>query len=278
MYQNRSSNNNVNNIINKGLRIAAIVALLAFSQGCASKTPGQPLKLDASDEAQTSTQDSGHKVGSAQQPDYLEPVNRGIFRFNEVLDGMLLKPLVHIYWGVMPDFGQTAVRNILTNLSSPVVFLNSVLQGDSNNAAKTLGRFVINSTVGIAGTFDVATDLGIEKEHKKDFGQTMGVYGVGTGTYVVLPLLGPSDVRDTFGLVADVFSDPFTYIFTTNESLARAAVAGIVRRGDAMPVTDRVYRDSLDPYAALRSVYLQNRDKVVRDYRGANAQSVNQAH
>src|SRR5262249_8022251 len=158
----------------------------------------------------------------------------------------------------MPDFGQTAVRNILANLSSPVVFLNSVLQGDGGNAVKTLGRFVINSTIGIAGTFDVATKIGIEKEHKKDFGQTMGVYGVGTGSYVVIPLLGPSDVRDTLGLVADVFSDPFTYIFTTDESLARAGVAGIVRRGDYMPITDRVYRDSLDPYATLRSIYLQN--------------------
>lgn len=274
MHQKRTHFQFNRDTLNVGLKIAVMAAFLALTPGCASKTPGQPIKVDASDEQQTAAQDKGRRITSADQPDYLEPINRGIFKFNEVLDGMLLKPLVHIYWGVMPDFGQVAVRNILTNLSSPVVFLNSVLQGDAPNAAKTLSRFVINSTVGIAGTFDVATKMGIEKEHKKDFGQTMGVYGAGTGTYIVIPLLGPSDARDTLGLVADVFSDPFNYIFTTDEALARAAVAGVVRRGDAMPVTDRVYRDSLDPYTTLRSIYLQNRDKVVRDYRGVDADTL----
>lgn len=255
--------NHVRNIFTAGI----ILLALAILPGCASKTPGQPVKLSASAE--------GHKSSDkSYDRDALEPINRAIFRVNEVLDGLILKPMVHIYLGVMPEFGQKIVRNALTNLSSPVVFLNSVLQGDVNNAEKTLGRFAINSTVGIAGAFDVATKMGIPKEHKKDFGQTMGVYGAGTGTFVELPLLGPSDVRDTFGLVADIFSDPFTYIFTTDESLVRAGVAGIVRRGDYLKVTDRVYRDSLDPYATLRSIYLQNRDKVVRDYLGEDSDNM----
>ncbi len=274
MRQNHMNHNIIRDMLISGLTGLAVAAFLMLS-GCASKTPGEPLKVAASSQTQTAEQDGGRPGRpSVDERDYLEPLNRGIFRVNEVLDGLILKPVVHIYLGVMPEFGQRTVRNILSNLSSPVVFLNSVLQVDSNNATKTLERFVINSTVGIAGAFDVAGDLGIKKEHKKDFGQTMGVYGVGTGTFIEIPLLGPSDARDTLGLVVDVFSDPFDYIFTTNESLARAAVAGVVRRGDYLPVTDRVYRDSLDPYATLRSIYLQNRDKVVRDYLGSDTSDV----
>lgn len=205
--------------------------------------------------------------------DCLEPVNRGIFRVNEIIDGVLIKPLTHIYRGVVPEFGQKGIKNALTNLSAPVIFINSVLQADITNAGKTVSRFAINSTVGLMGFFDVATEFGIKKENRKDFGQTLGVYGVGTGSYLVIPLIGPSDIRDTVGMVADIFMDPFTYIFTTNESLARAGMEGIVKRSDYMRVTDRVYHDSLDPYATFRSIFLQNRYKTVQDYLGNDGKS-----
>ncbi len=243
-----------------------VLCALVTLPGCANKTPGEPLKVSAANA------DSDSDSAPSDNHDPLEPLNRGIFKVNEVLDGMLLRPLCHIYRGVMPEFAQNGVRNALDNLASPVVFLNSVLQNDPNNAGKTLGRFAINSTVGIAGLFDVAKEIGIKKEHAKDFGQTMGVYGVGSGPYLMIPILGPSDTRDILGRVADVLSDPFTWILTADESYARAAVDGLVRRNDLMPLTDRVYRDSLDPYATFRSVYLQHRENAVRNYLGEDSE------
>lgn len=264
MNENYYRRKSVRNVFAAGLVILNVAALSA----CAEKTPGKPIEISKSD---TSGITVVQEKKTPSERDILEPLNRGVFKFNEVVDGVLIRPMAHIYLGIMPEFGQKIVKNMLANLASPVVFLNSVLQYDPNNAGKTFGRFVINSTVGIAGAFDVAGEFGIKKENKKDFGQTMGVYGAGTGTYIVLPLLGPSDARDTLGLVVDILSDPFTYILTTNESVARTAIDGLVKRADYLPVTDRIYRDSFDPYATFRSVYLQNRDKFVRDYLGSNA-------
>lgn len=240
-----------------------MIMTLALLPGCANKTPGEPLQVASSQ------YDSG---GDApEKKDYVEPVNRGIFKFNEVVDGLLIRPAAYMYTHAVPEFGQTAIKNVLTNLNAPVTFLNSVLQADGANASRTLTRFVVNSTLGIAGVFDVASTAGIQKEHKKDFGQTLGVYGVGTGSYMVLPILGPSDVRDTFGYVVDIFTDPFNYIFTTDEAFGRAAAQGLVRRADLMPLTDQVHRDSFDPYATFRSIYLQNRQRVIRDYLGSDS-------
>ncbi|HEU5046247.1 MAG TPA: VacJ family lipoprotein [Rickettsiales bacterium] len=266
MNGNENGRNFASKVAIAGLLLLATTVLSA----CAEKKAGEPLKVDLADNNKAAAQQDREEP-TPQDRDALEPLNRGIFKFNEVLDGVLLKPLAHIYLGVMPEYGQKMVRNVLTNLTSPVVFLNSALQGDVNNAERTFGRFVVNSTLGVAGAFDVATEFGIKKERRKDFGQTMGVYGAGTGTYIVLPVLGPSDARDTLGLLVDIASDPFTYILTTNESLARGAVDGLVKRADYLPVTDRVYRDSFDPYATFRSMYLQNRGSFVKNYLGDDA-------
>ncbi len=243
--------------------IAGLLAVMLVTlPGCATKKPGEPIQTNSG------TQEDG---GYGDNRDPLEPLNRGLFKFNEVLDGVLLSPLAHIYRGVMPDFAQRSVRNFLVNLNSPVVFVNSMLQWDTDNAGRTVERFAINSTVGIAGLFDVATPMGIKKEHKKDFGQTLGVWGVGTGPYLYLPILGPSDIRDGVGMIADIFDDPFTYIFTWQETAIRDGVRIITTRADYLPLTDRINRDSLDPYTSYRSIYLQHRDKVVRNYLNRDA-------
>lgn len=239
-----------------------MITLVALLPGCANKTPGEPLKVVQSDDEDGAVQNNH---------DPFEPVNRVLFNVHEVIDGVLMTPIAHIYRGVMPEQGQTGVRNALTNLASPVVLLNSVLQGDFTNAERTVGRFAINSTAGIGGLFDVATSWGIPRQHSKDFGQTMGVYGVGTGPYIFIPILGPSDARDTLGLVADFFSDPFYYILNNPTYIALDATRGIVKRTDLLPLTDRIHRDSFDPYVTYRSVYLQNREKVVRNYKGTDA-------
>jgi phospholipid-binding lipoprotein MlaA len=206
--------------------------------------------------------------------DPLECINRSIFEFNEVLDGLILKPAAHIYLGVVPSPVRKGVKNALTNLSAPVVFLNSAFQGDNNNMGRTFGRFLLNSTVGIAGIFDVASEMGLPKEHKKDFGQTLGVHGVAAGPYLVIPVLGPSGGRDVLGMLVDMASDPFTYILTTPTSVVLNTTRVIDRRADLLPLTDRIYRDSLDPYASIRSVYQQHREKVVYNYLSSDTNQV----
>jgi len=250
--------------------LALILSSLLFAQSASTALAQTPLEQYNSSEG---ARVSGKNIGEISSPkpasevhDYLEPVNRVIFRFNEIVDGVLIKPLTHIYRGVVPEIAQKGVKNALTNLSAPVVLLNSALQWDGTNAGRTASRFVINSTLGVLGLFDVASEFGIPKEHRKDFGQTMGVYGTEPGTYIVIPILGPSDLRDLFGLGVDIASDPFTYIFTTPESFARAGLNGINTRSDLLKFTDKVYKDSLDPYATFRSVYLQNRKNMINNY------------
>jgi len=251
----------------QALFAAMLLAALGGLSACVNKTPGQPAKITQTQSAADDEED----VTAPENEDPIEPVNRAMFQVHEVIDGLVLAPVAHIYNGVMPEMGQTGVRNALSNLASPVVLLNSVLQGDMTNAGRTVSRFVINSTVGIAGLFDVASDWGIPHQHSKDFGQTMGVYGVPTGPYIFIPILGPSDARDTVGLVADFFSDPFYYILNDNAYTALDLTRGIQKRTDLLALTARVHRDSFDVYATYRSIYLQNRAKVVRDYLGRDS-------
>lgn len=196
--------------------------------------------------------------------DPFEPVNRGIFAFNEVVDGAVLQPVARAYRFLVPEYGRQRVSNVLSNLSMPVVFLNSVLQGDPGNAFSSLFSFVLNSTFGVAGVFDFAganTDLRVNKE---DFGQTMGVWGFGHGAYIVLPIIGPSSGRDTVGMVVDWFTDPFNYA-DDEIVITRTVLRAIDARAGTLDLTDEVYRTSLDPYATLRSGYLQRRDAMVNN-------------
>lgn len=249
---------------NKSLLALALIAALGSTTSCAVKGNAPASKAAPVASAEASDLDN----------DPLEPVNRGIFKVNEVVDGLVLKPAAHIYRGVLPTPVRNGVHNALTNLSAPVVFVNSALQGDNTNMSNTFGRFVINSTLGIAGIFDVASEMGVAKENKKDFGQTLGVHGVGPGPYIVLPILGPSNLRDGFGLAADTAMDPFTYIFDMPTNVAVTGTRIVDRRAELLPLTDRVYRDSLDPYATLRSIYQQHRTKVVKNYLKADTNTV----
>lgn len=236
------------------------LGIMAALPGCAVKgnAPAQQAApVEPAEEAD---------LASPSNHDPFEMVNRSIFKFNEVLDGLVLKPVAHIYLGVVPDPVRHGVKNALTNLSSPVVFVNSAFQGDDVNMGRTASRFIINSTLGIGGIFDMASNMGLPKEHKKDFGQTLGVRGVASGPFIELPLFGPSNLRDTFGMVADTAMDPFTYIFNTNTTVALDAMRTIDRRADLLPLSDRIYRDSLDPYASIRSIYQQHRENVVSNY------------
>jgi phospholipid-binding lipoprotein MlaA len=158
------------------------------------------------------------------------------------------------------------VRGVFSNLNRPVVFVNEVLQCSPRRAAQTLGRFALNSTLGIAGIFDPAAELGWH-EHHADFGQTLGKYGVGPGIYHVLPLVGPSTTRDAFGLAVDMFLRLDTWLLPLTGQLMLGGGFGISEREDKADELEELRKSSLDFYAAIRSAYLQSREAVVREAR-----------
>jgi phospholipid-binding lipoprotein MlaA len=200
--------------------------------------------------------------------DPLEGLNRGIYKFNDVTDKALIKPVATVYTKVTPSPIRKGINNFFSNLGSITTIVNDLLQLKFANAFTDAGRFVINSTFGIAGFIDVA---GMDKipKHTEDFGQTLGHWGVGSGAYLVLPFLGPSTVRDTTGLVFDyATSDPITYTHNIGEvrlnNQLRAAQF-IDKRSELLNASDLVDEASLDPYAFMRDAYLQRRASLVQD-------------
>ncbi len=197
--------------------------------------------------------------------DPFEPFNRAVFAFNRVVDGLVLKPASELYGLTVPGPAKTAVSNLLDTLRAPVVFINDLLQGERERAGITLSRFMINSTLGFFGLFDMAAEFGYVR-HREDFGQTLAVHGVGEGPYLVLPLLGPSNPRDAIGLLVDSFLfDPMGYLASTRARTVRTATSAVVTRYELGPSLDELERTSLDFYAALRSVYQQRRQAEIRN-------------
>ncbi|WP_036302179.1 MlaA family lipoprotein [Methylotenera sp. L2L1] len=200
--------------------------------------------------------------------DPLESINRGVYKFNDVTDKAVFKPVATAYKTVAPSPIRTGVNNFFNNLGSVTNILNNLLQFKFANAFSETGRFVINSTFGLAGLIDVA---GMDKipVHKEDFGQTLGYWGVGSGAYLVLPFVGPSTVRDTTGLIVDTTtSDPITYTHNIGEirlhNQLRAAQF-IDKRTELLDAKDLVDDASLDPYAFMRDAYLQRRASLIQD-------------
>lgn len=196
--------------------------------------------------------------------DPFEPLNRGVFAVNQALDEMLFKPFARIYIALVPEKGRAAISNVVSNLGAPVVLVNDLLQGDVDRAGVTLARFMVNTTVGFGGMNDVAADLGAPR-HGEDFGQTIGSYGVSTGPFLMLPLLGPSNFRDGIGTVVDGLIDPVGTALKRGETVTRFAVEGLDKRANFLDASEAIEKTSLDYYASIRSVYLQNRGYEIRN-------------
>ncbi|MFP1677350.1 VacJ family lipoprotein [Alloalcanivorax sp. C16-2] len=195
--------------------------------------------------------------------DPAEPVNRVLFGFNRVVDNWLLKPLATAY-GWLPEPVNDGVHNVVTNLSEPGVFINDLLQGNGRRSANTLGRFLTNSTVGVLGIFDVASHWRMPY-HDADMGQTLGVWGIGDGPIIELPLLGSSNSRDATGRVIGLFLDPFgqTDSETVDTIKTGKRVAGTLdNRYQALPLTDRL-EQSPDYYQAMRDYIARRRAELV---------------
>jgi len=201
--------------------------------------------------------------------DPLESVNRVIFEFNEVVQDVILRPVTKFYNETVPATIREGVSNFLGNLSTPVILANDILQGEFERALQTLGRALVNSTVGIFGIADVAGELGVER-HDEDFGQTLGVHGVGEGFYLVLPILGPSSPRDAVGkLLVDSYLDPLgLWLDNTDRDhiiWTLAAARGIDKYAGIVDELNQVKKTSVDYYAAVRSLYRQKRKAEIQN-------------
>lgn len=198
--------------------------------------------------------------------DPLESVNRVVYSFNTTVDKYALRPVAKGYVAVVPDMVRKGVNNFFANLFYPRVAVSNFLQGKVKTGVSDTGRFLVNTTIGLVGIFDVATPLGMPR-HREDLGQTFGVWGVGPGWYLVLPLYGPSTNRDFVGRVADGFLNPLAYT-TRDTQLAATAVYAIDLRSQFLGV-DGVIEDAFDPYLFVRGAYLERREARIKDAQAA---------
>jgi phospholipid-binding lipoprotein MlaA len=196
--------------------------------------------------------------------DPLEPLNRAVYSFNDGFDKVLAKPAAEAYRFVLPNFVRTGFSNFFSNLNDVIVMLNSLLQGKFTQGVSDFARLFVNTTVGVLGLFDVATEAGLEK-HNEDFGQTLGYWGIGDGPYLVLPFLGPSSARDTVGWVGDFYAWPVTYVEDDTTRWVLIGVRFVSSRADLLEASKILETAALDPYVFVRDAYLQRRRNLVYD-------------
>lgn len=229
------------------MRLSLLLLLAAMLSGCATTGSG----------------------GAMAENDPYEGFNRGVWEFNQAIDTVAIKPATTVYRTVTPVPARRGIRGILANLSEPFSFINNLLQGKPDRAFNSLGRFLVNSTIGVGGLADHATDLGLPPTDE-DFGQTLAVAGAKESPYLVLPLLGPSTVRDAVGTAVEFVADPARVVI--NEELTATqeyAVTGTrVLNGRSQLIesgAEELLDSSADPYAAARSAYFQRRSAAIRD-------------
>ncbi len=207
--------------------------------------------------------------GKATVMDPFEPINRGIFHVNSVLDALLIRPLAYAYQDLVPDFTKDRLSSFLSNLRAPVIFVNDLLQGEIKQSLATLTRFLINSTFGFFGVLDVASYAGLEAKNN-NFEETFRRWGIASGPYIVLPLFGPSSFRNLVGDVAEFFVDPYNWYMRNHHRkkffgqrggvpiYSRAAIVSLIAREKALAITEKLDKTE-DPYAQYRILYMQNR-------------------
>jgi phospholipid-binding lipoprotein MlaA len=251
-------------------------ALLAGLPACANRAP---VELEAS---VVPTGENSSSVAAIDDPEYddffadefefgeeaapndpFERTNRSVLTFNRGLSRLVFDPMIRGYRFTVPQPARRGIRRVFTNFKTPSTLVNDLLQLRFKDAAQTLGRFVLNTTIGFGGIFDVAIEAGWE-HHESDFGQTLGRMGVGAGPYLVIPIMGPNTIRDGFGGIVDLFFQPLTYLIGPIESV----VLGVSRGFTSLDAHDAALKaleeSSVDFYAALRSAYLQSRAAHIR--------------
>ena len=245
-------------------RLISVLILLVFSQLYILNT-----MADSDGEVEITSK----KNDNQEVKDCFESLNRGIFSFNQGLDKVIFKPLSKGY-RKLPQPVRSGTSNALSNLGSVVTIPNNILQGQVKDASINTLRLIVNSTLGIAGIFDVASYYGLEKRDKEDYGQTLGKWGVGEGCYFVLPVLGPTTVRDSIGSLASISGGNAWYNVTVandtqyfNEAdyYLSQALSGIDFRAKNLESFDSLEKTSIDLYASIRSLYLQDRKRKINN-------------
>jgi phospholipid-binding lipoprotein MlaA len=233
--------------------IVSGLVLLGMS-ACASKPPASdPAALQAYNDLN----------------DPLEPWNRAMLQVDQGLDTVIFNPTIAVYETLIPEPGRQGVTNFLRNFRTPITLANDMLQGEGERAGNTVGRFVVNSTIGVLGLFDVASRMGLPY-HAEDFGQTLAVWGVDDGPFLYVPVLGPSSVRDLGGYAVDTTTfDAMAWITRADNpfwwQLAYTGVLAVDIKSNTGPVLDELKASSIDYYAALRAAYRQNRANAIRN-------------
>lgn len=257
----------------------ACVSLLAHVCFCevlyAEKKNVQTAKKELVNKSDDLDDDLEEEDNVLDEPDPLEPVNRIIFGFNRVIDGLILKPVASLYEDVVNDTAKEAVRNVVSNAFEPVGAINHTLQGEGERAGRTTARFIINTTLGIFGLMDAADGMGLPKA-ATTMNETFAAWGIGTGPYIVLPILGPSSFRDTLGKIGDYFSNPFYYIARNKHRahnrhrqqwLVLEAIYGLdalERRRQVLGPLRDLERMSSDFYVGMRSVFFQKQEAIAK--------------
>ncbi len=207
---------------------------------------------------------SGCATTNGDPRDPLEPLNRGVYRFNDTLDKAVTKPIARGYRAILPKPVRTGVSNFFSNIDDVLVTANNLLQFKFHDAASDFARLLANTTFGIGGLFDVATSFGLEK-HNEDFGQTLGYWGIGDGPFLMLPLLGPSNARDTVGSAVQIYADPLRHLDNVRVRNSLAGLRFVNARANLLDAERVLDEAALDPYTFLRDAYLQQRRSLVYD-------------
>jgi phospholipid-binding lipoprotein MlaA len=217
----------------------------------------------------TTATNATNATAKTNQQDPFEPVNRKVFAFNEGFDEMVLKPTATAYKKVVPTVVQTGVSNFFSNLQNPWSSVNMVLQGRVKEGATTAARFGVNTTVGVLGLFDVADAWGIQARGSEDFGLTLDTWGVGSGPYVVLPLLGPSNVRDALTIPVNSMADPKGQIADIGVRNSMTALQLVKKRSEMLGMGNLVDQAALDKYVFIRDAQMQRRNRSAHESRNA---------
>lgn len=235
------------------LKLTATLCVVLFVTGCASLT-----------EAGKHTSNETVSTPQASDTSALESYNKGMYKFNNAVDKAVISPIAKAYEKVVPSPIRSGIHNFFSNIRDIPIALNNLMQGKVKAAGSDVGRLVVNTTVGLLGVVDVASNMGLEK-HNEDFGQTFGKWGIPQGPYVVLPILGPSSIRDGVGLVGDIWVDPVLQINDVATRNTLSATRLVDDRQAILKATDVMDEAALDGYSAQKDAWLQRRDWLVKD-------------
>ena len=255
--------------------VYGVVVLAVMMVGCAvsETTPSSPAPVRAFNDPAEQTTDGDFDLledefeqKAVEVADPLEPVNRIMYHVNDTFYFWLLKPVTQVYTHIAPEPARIGIGNFFQNLTTPVRFVNCHLQGKKAVADMELNRFWVNTTAGVLGFGDPAKDRhGLAPPAREDLGQTIATYGVGNGFYIVLPLFGPSNLRDSVGMVGDMFLNPVFYVEPTEASVSISAVRITNETSFRIGEYEAFKADALDPYVAMRNVYIQYQTQKIKE-------------